>query len=604
MTQRSRVSSGSFEELDLEDRDVAEVHVRTDPSQHLSGNGTDVAHSNHIDTGSSSTRERSRSGDNENGLHLNIDKTEEYKRQLDRNALRSVVGGIIIHLVLGNLYTWGIVTTAVTAYLRRYDPSLTYDDTLAVYITRLAFVGVFMSVGGVVQVKIGPRKTCLIGGLSLVLGTFLSAFVTSLVGLCFTDGVLFGIGVGISYSAPVVCATRWRPDRKNLISGIILAGFGGSTFFFGFIDTAMLHGNSHHASNNSYVQGYFPSDSGIARMVPTMYLVLSLIYLLLSLLGCFLLVERTDDCCDDGNGDNAETTVHFNPLGRAATATNGDVEMFSVVKANGTNGAVRKSSVQLFSPLNRNKYNLLSSVDSPQSVVADSRAASLRAEFDDTLSITVADNSSLVEERELDKKYIDMEPRELLADPLGWHITACYSLTGVAGIFITATYKTYGLNSFHDDYYLSYLGSSASLFNVCGRITWGALADRIGPVKTLSILSFFFAIILATYSSAPAWGGKVAFSMWTYGVFIIEGGIFSLYLPLCFMLFGPLRAGKSYGVVFGGFSVCNVILVGLLSRLHVDFANVSITLGTCVGLGFLSVLLLSVHIRKRFHIRV
>lgn len=54
---------------------------------------------------------------------------------------RTVLGGFIIHLVLGTLYIWGNITNVVTSYLRRFDDSITYNDTLTVYATALGFQG-------------------------------------------------------------------------------------------------------------------------------------------------------------------------------------------------------------------------------------------------------------------------------------------------------------------------------------------------------------------------------------------------------------------------------------------------------------------------------
>ena len=79
---------------------------------------------------------------------------------------------------------------------------------------------------GILDTKLGSRMTVLIGGTLLSIGTFLSAFCTSLLGTLFTYGCLFGAGIGISYSAPIVCSVKWMPEQKGLITGIIVAGFG------------------------------------------------------------------------------------------------------------------------------------------------------------------------------------------------------------------------------------------------------------------------------------------------------------------------------------------------------------------------------------------
>ena len=79
------------------------------------------------------------------------------------------------------------------------------------------------------EAKFGSKLTVFIGGSFLSIGTFSSAFCKSLNWTIFTYGCLFGAGIGISYSAPIVCSVKWMPARKGLVTGIIVAGFGSGT---------------------------------------------------------------------------------------------------------------------------------------------------------------------------------------------------------------------------------------------------------------------------------------------------------------------------------------------------------------------------------------
>ena len=36
-------------------------------------------------------------------------------------------------------------------------------------------------------------------------------------------GVIPGIGIGLCYSAPFVCAMRWLPEHRGLVSGFVVA---------------------------------------------------------------------------------------------------------------------------------------------------------------------------------------------------------------------------------------------------------------------------------------------------------------------------------------------------------------------------------------------
>ena len=45
--------------------------------------------------------------------------------------------------------------------------------------------------------------------------------------LYLTYGVLAGIGLGFGYIVPVATLVKWFPDKRGMITGIAVAGFGG-----------------------------------------------------------------------------------------------------------------------------------------------------------------------------------------------------------------------------------------------------------------------------------------------------------------------------------------------------------------------------------------
>ena len=47
--------------------------------------------------------------------------------------------------------------------------------------------------------------------------------------LCYS--VLFGSGIGLAYTAPMVAGWSWFPRRKGFVNGCVLAAFGSGGFF-------------------------------------------------------------------------------------------------------------------------------------------------------------------------------------------------------------------------------------------------------------------------------------------------------------------------------------------------------------------------------------
>lgn len=133
-----------------------------------------------------------------------------------------VAGGVIINLMLGVTYTWGIFGSALE---KTYNWSAS-EQTLAFSIM-LFFFAVTMPVAGKIQDKKGPMKVALIGGILLGLGFIASSqAVNDRILMYLTYGVLAGCGVGFAYGAPIAAGNKWFPDKRGLIAGIMVFGFG------------------------------------------------------------------------------------------------------------------------------------------------------------------------------------------------------------------------------------------------------------------------------------------------------------------------------------------------------------------------------------------
>lgn len=186
------------------------------------------------------------------------------------------------------LYYSFLFVVAVTAYIRLFQPDVTYDNTLLVYASEIGLQGLCMLFSGYVERKIGPRKCSMLGAAIAVLAIFLASFSKSLEFLVLTNGVLFGIGIGFAYIPPISASISWLPEHKGLVTGIIVAGFGGGAFVFGEIATAIVNPDQ---ENVSPLTDYFPPDSAVPHRVPTMYLSLSCMYFVMMAVGCYLITD-------------------------------------------------------------------------------------------------------------------------------------------------------------------------------------------------------------------------------------------------------------------------------------------------------------------------
>ncbi|GMH70215.1 hypothetical protein TrLO_g1607 [Triparma laevis f. longispina] len=139
----------------------------------------------------------------------------------------AILGGFLTHLTLGTLYCWG----NFQSYL---PPSMKYfaglagagtPDSLYVIPLGMVFMCIGMPISSFFQAKLGLPLSMLFGSLLMAGGVYLSSFATTLASFMLTYAVMFGFGVGLAYTAPIVAGWKHFPDRRGLVSGCILGGF-------------------------------------------------------------------------------------------------------------------------------------------------------------------------------------------------------------------------------------------------------------------------------------------------------------------------------------------------------------------------------------------
>ncbi len=140
-----------------------------------------------------------------------------------------VFGAVLIQLALGAIYAWSVFTVA----LSESPYNFTAPQTQAIFSAGLFTFALVMIFAGIQMKKHGPRKLAVAGGLVLGAGYISGSFLGStFVGQLICIGILGGAGIGMAYVVPIAVGMKWFPDKKGLISGLAVAGFGfGATIW-------------------------------------------------------------------------------------------------------------------------------------------------------------------------------------------------------------------------------------------------------------------------------------------------------------------------------------------------------------------------------------
>ena len=174
-----------------------------------------------------------------------------------------VVAAILVQLSTGAVYAWSVFSRALQSaepfQLSKVEATVPFEVTIG-----MIFIGTFL--GGRIQDRRGPRTVALIGAAIYGLGVILASFARSgdqLWLLVLGYGVLGGFGLGLAYIVPIAMLQKWFPDKRGLITGLAVGGFG-----FGAVITAPIAQRLIDANPEAPTSAFLPL--GIAYLVASL----------------------------------------------------------------------------------------------------------------------------------------------------------------------------------------------------------------------------------------------------------------------------------------------------------------------------------------------
>jgi OFA family oxalate/formate antiporter-like MFS transporter len=180
---------------------------------------------------------------------------------MNPNRWAIAAAAVVMQICLGAAYGWSVFVQPLVGMTHWTLTEVSLNFTLSI-----AFLGVGTIIGGLWQDRSGPRPVATVAGVIygasyLLAGYFAAAH--SLAGLYFSYGFLGGIGMGMGYITPVATITKWFPDRRGLMTGVAVAGYGAGAL----------------------IMSPFAARSIVSRGVPATFEVLGVVYLILVVLA-------------------------------------------------------------------------------------------------------------------------------------------------------------------------------------------------------------------------------------------------------------------------------------------------------------------------------
>jgi OFA family oxalate/formate antiporter-like MFS transporter len=157
-------------------------------------------------------------------------------RATGTNRWGIAAAGFLMQMALGAVYAWSVFRVPLANRFNWSIEEVTLTFTISIFV-----LGVAAFFGGLWLNRKGPRVVALTGGFLYGFGVFLASFsANKLWWLYLSYGVIGGVGVGFSYIVPVAVLVKWFPDRRGLITGIAVGGFGAGALVTAPVATRLI----------------------------------------------------------------------------------------------------------------------------------------------------------------------------------------------------------------------------------------------------------------------------------------------------------------------------------------------------------------------------
>lgn len=209
--------------------------------------------------------------------------------KLENKWLRAALPALLIHCSIGTVYCWSLVKGDIAEYIGRSKSEVEWGFSLAIF-----FLGMSAAFAGKI-VERDIHKSSLMAAVLFtagMVGTGVSVYFKSLLGIYLFYGVVMGIGLGIGYLSPVKTLMLWFNEQKGLATGLAVAGFGLAKVIASPVMTALI------------------GSVGICNM----FYILGAVYFVMMFVGFLLLKKPAGWSEDHGSSDFKPSQMFKNPV--------------------------------------------------------------------------------------------------------------------------------------------------------------------------------------------------------------------------------------------------------------------------------------------------
>lgn len=147
-----------------------------------------------------------------------------------------VAGGVAMNLCFGAAYAWSVFLGPLQS-----EFGWTRAEVSVAFTVSIACISMGVLIGGRWQDRKGPAPVALTGAVLFSAGMFLSRYTHSLWWLYVFYGVLVGFASGVGYTCPLAVGMKWFPDKRGLVTGLMVMGYGAGGALIAPLAGLLIH---------------------------------------------------------------------------------------------------------------------------------------------------------------------------------------------------------------------------------------------------------------------------------------------------------------------------------------------------------------------------
>lgn len=150
---------------------------------------------------------------------------------MKRNRWLTALAAVGIHMSIGSVYAWSVLTRPVMETM-----GLSLSATTWAFSIAILFLGLSAGFLGPWVERLGPSRSGMIAAVFFstgLLGTAVAVHWQSAFLLYFFYGAIGGIGLGTGYITPVSTLVKWFPRHRGFATGLAIMGFGFASLIAG-----------------------------------------------------------------------------------------------------------------------------------------------------------------------------------------------------------------------------------------------------------------------------------------------------------------------------------------------------------------------------------